>query len=104
MDNNKDGNYKSNTKFTGINNLSDSKNNDKMIFVDNNERQIYRRGDDDNNKITEITTHSTINPFAASMDMWQSYLKGWTDLYKQLFLKNLSITNGEFLFMYCNSF
>lgn len=99
MDNNNDENYEYNNKYASINDANNSNSDKITVHVNKNDTQIYRREDDDN-KLATIVTDNALNPFAASMDMWQNYVKAWTDSYKQLFFKNQTMTNGEFWFMY----
>ncbi len=101
MNNTNSDNYQNNTKHVIMDNKIDS-NNDKIIYVDKKEKTIYREQDDGRN-ITTIDTNTNPNPFAVAMDMWQSYVKACTDTYKQLFFRNPSMTNSEFLFMYWRS-
>jgi hypothetical protein len=101
MNNTNSDNYQNNTKHVIMDNKIDS-NNDKIIYVDKKEKTIYREQDDGSN-ITTIDTNTNPNPFTAAMDMWQSYVKAFTDTYKQLFFRNPSMTNSEFLFMYWRS-
>ena len=98
MDSNNEENYEYNTKYGSIDNKIDS-NNIKIISTTKNDKQINRREDDDN-KLTTIPTNTTLNPFTAVLDMWQSYGKVWTDTYKQLFFRNPSMPSGEFWLMY----
>ncbi len=64
-----------------------------------NDKQINRR-EDDNNKLTTIPTNNILNLFTAAFDVWQSYVRIWTDTYKQLFFRNPSMPNGAFWLMY----
>lgn len=99
MDNNNDENYEYNDKYASIDDANNSNSDKITVHVNKNDTQIYRKENDDN-KLATIVTDNALNPFTASMDMWQNYVKAWTDSYKQLFFKNQTMTNGEFWFMY----
>jgi hypothetical protein len=101
MNNTNSDNYQNNTTHAMTDNKIDS-NNDKIVYVDKKEKTIYREQDDDRN-ITTINSDTNPNPFSVAMDIWPGYTKVWTDTYKQLFLRNPSMTNSEFCFIYWRS-
>jgi hypothetical protein len=100
MDNTDSENSEYNTKYASMDNKNAIDSDKVVIHVDKTDNQIYGKGDEDH-KLTTIINDISLNPFTATMDMWQNYVKIWTDTYKQLAFKNPSMPNGEFWFMYC---
>jgi hypothetical protein len=96
-------NYEDNNKYAGVEDENKSNSDKITVHIDKNDTRIYRKDDDNDNKLTPITTDHALNPFTFSINMWQNYAKIWTDVYRQLFFKNQPMTNGEFLFMYYRS-
>jgi hypothetical protein len=78
-------------------------NREKIISLDNNAVRIYGKdGADETNKLTNISNNgASLNPFDAALDMWQNYVRSWSNTYNQLFFRSPPMTNGEFWFMYC---
>jgi hypothetical protein len=78
-------------------------NTEKIISLDTNDVRIYDRdGADEAIKLTNSSNNdASSNPFAAALDMWQNYVKSWSNAYNHLFFRNPPMTNGEFWFMYC---
>ncbi len=88
---------------THNNNNNFDVNREKIISLDTNNVRVYRRNDaDETIKLTNISNDgASLNPFAAALDMWQNYVRSWSNAYNQLFFRNPPMTNGEFWFMYC---
>ncbi len=78
-------------------------NREKIISLDANDvRVYYRDGADETIKLTNISNNgASLNSFAAALNMWQNFVKSWSNAYNQLFFRNPPMTNGEFWFMYC---
>lgn len=78
-------------------------NSEKIISLDTNDVRVYDGdGTDETNKLTNITNNgASLNPFDAALDMWQNYVRTWSNAYNQLFFRSPPMTNGEFWFMYC---
>ncbi len=90
----------SNTQEDNNNNID--VNRKKIISLDSNDVQVYKReGIDENVKLIEISNNNaSLNPFAAALDMWQNYVKSWNNACNHLFFRNPPMTNCEFWFMY----
>jgi hypothetical protein len=96
------------SRYPNINNNNNNNNNidvnsEKTISLDSNDVRIYRMdGADENNRLTNVSNNdASLNPFAAALDVWQNYVRSWSNAYNHLFFKNPPMTNGEFWFMYC---
>jgi hypothetical protein len=77
-------------------------NSEKIISLDTNDVRVYDGdGADKTIRLTNISNNnSLLNPFAAALDIWQSYVSPWSNAYNQMFFSNPPMTNGEFWFMY----
>ena len=78
-------------------------NSEKIISLDTNDVRVYDRdGTDETNKLTNIpNTGAYLNPFDTALDMWQNYVRSWSNTYNQLFSRSPPMTNGEFWYIYC---
>lgn len=85
------------------NNNSIDVNSEKIIPLDTNDVRVYDGdGADETTELTNISNNgASLNPFAAALDMWQNYVRSWSNAYNHLFFRNPPMTNVEFWFMYC---
>ncbi|HXT83822.1 MAG TPA: hypothetical protein VN704_05755 [Verrucomicrobiae bacterium] len=89
-----------NSKY-GNRNDNEINNKDKIkIHVDKDNTRIYKK--DDNDKLI-ANQENLLNPFTATLNLWQNYFKIWTDTYNKIMSNNSPFTNREFLFMYYRS-
>ncbi len=91
------------SKYPNTHNNNIDVNSEKIISLDTNDVRVYDRdGADETNKLTNISNNNApLNPFAVALDMWQNYVRSWSNAYNQIFFSNPPMTNGEFWFMYC---
>ncbi len=100
MDNNDHGDSDYNSKYGNRNDNEINKKDKITIHVDKDNTQIYKN--QNNDKLTTIQENS-LNPFTATVNLWQNYFKIWTDTYNKIMSNNSPFTNREFLFMYYRS-
>ncbi len=100
MDDKEHGESDYNSKY-GNKNDNEINNKDKItIRVDKDNTRIYKK--EDNDKLI-TNQENPLNPFTATVNLWQNYFKIWTDTCNKIMSNNSPFTNREFLFMYYRS-
>ncbi len=98
MNNSDQGDSDYNSKYGNRNDNENNKKDEITIRIDKDKSQIYKK---ENNDQSTIKMHENLlNPFTATVNLWQNYFKIWTDTCNKMMSNNSPFTNKEFLFMY----
>ena len=101
MDNSDQGDSDYNSKYGNRKSKENNKKDEITIHVDKDKSQIYKNENNDKSPIK--IQENLLNPFTATVDLWQNYFKIWTDTYNKIMSNNSPFTNKEFPFMYYRS-